>query len=215
MSAYDLDTRRLYAREYAERLKRDAQPPSQPRRRRRLRLRLLRELTLLSARRRAVPLRPSSSRWADRRRGDAPEDAIPGRVALLQAYDRCVTFLRTEYVIAVHDLERTARFYRDTLGFEVEELAPGWRRLARDACVIMAGECRDALPPADLGDHSYFAYVEVDRIDELHDAVRAAGVELVKPLRVEPWGMREFGIRTVDGHRMMFGAVANPEMHGQ
>lgn len=23
--------------------------------------------------------------------------------------------------------------------------------------------------------------------------------------RDEPWGMREFGVRTIDGHRMMFG----------
>jgi hypothetical protein len=37
-----------------------------------------------------------------------------------------VNFLRTEYVIAVHDLERTSRFFRDALGFGVEELAPGW-----------------------------------------------------------------------------------------
>jgi uncharacterized glyoxalase superfamily protein PhnB len=122
-----------------------------------------------------------------------------------------VTFLRTEYVIAVHDLELTSRFYRDALGFEVEELAPGWRRLVRDACVIMAGECKDALAPAKLGDHSYFAYVDVDDVDLLHDAVVAAGVEIVKPLKLEPWGMREFGIRTIDGHRMMFGALADSE----
>jgi hypothetical protein len=60
MSAYDLDSRRLYAREYAERLRRDAQRPAQRQRRRRLRLQLLRELPLLSARRRAASLRPSS-----------------------------------------------------------------------------------------------------------------------------------------------------------
>jgi hypothetical protein len=61
MSAYDLDTRRLCAREYIERLKRDAQRPLPRRRRRRLlRLQLLRELLLLSARRRAASLRPSS-----------------------------------------------------------------------------------------------------------------------------------------------------------
>jgi hypothetical protein len=59
MSAYDLDTRRLYAREYAERLKRDAQQPFS-RRRRRLRELLHRELPLQSARRRAASLRPSS-----------------------------------------------------------------------------------------------------------------------------------------------------------
>jgi hypothetical protein len=60
MSAYDLDSRRLYAREYAERLKRDAQRFESRRRRRRLRLQLLRELPLLSPRRRAASLRPSS-----------------------------------------------------------------------------------------------------------------------------------------------------------
>jgi len=60
MSAYDLDSRRLYAREYAERLRRDAQPLALRRRRRRLLRQLLRELPLLSARRRAASLRPSS-----------------------------------------------------------------------------------------------------------------------------------------------------------
>jgi hypothetical protein len=59
MSAYDLDTRRLYAREYAERLKRDAQQPFS-RRRRRLRELLQRELPLQTARRRAASLRLSS-----------------------------------------------------------------------------------------------------------------------------------------------------------
>jgi hypothetical protein len=64
MSVYDMDSRRLHAREYAERLRADAQAASasQGRRRRRLRLQLLeRELPLRSAgRRRAASLRPSS-----------------------------------------------------------------------------------------------------------------------------------------------------------
>jgi uncharacterized glyoxalase superfamily protein PhnB len=76
----------------------------------------------------------------------------------------------------------------------------------RDACFIMAGECADALPPAELGDHSYFAYVVVDGIDRFHDEVIAKGAVAIKHLRDEPWGMREFGIRTVDGHRIMFGS---------
>jgi len=62
MSAYDLDSRRLYAREYIERLKRDAQQPLPRRRRWRLRRKLLQnEWPLLSAvRRRAASLRLSS-----------------------------------------------------------------------------------------------------------------------------------------------------------
>ncbi len=110
------------------------------------------------------------------------------------------------YVIAVHDLERSARYYRDVLGFEVREIGdPGWRFFFRDQCWILAGQCPDALATAELGDHSYFAYVEVDDIDALYAEVTAKGATLIKKLRDEPWGMREFGIRTVDGHRIMFG----------
>jgi hypothetical protein len=39
-----------------------------------------------------------------------------------------------------------------------------------------------------------------------YDDVVAKGVEIVKPLRAEPRGMREFGIRTADGHRILFGS---------
>lgn len=113
------------------------------------------------------------------------------------------------YVIAVHDLDRSAEYYRDVLGFEVREVGdPGWRFYLKDECFIMAGECPDALSPEELGDHSYFAYLEVDDIDELYAGVVARGARLLKKLRTEPWGMREFGIRTVDGHRIMFGSPA-------
>jgi predicted enzyme related to lactoylglutathione lyase len=110
------------------------------------------------------------------------------------------------YVIAVHDLERSARYYRDVLGFEIRDVGdPGWRFFVKDQCFIMAGECRDALAPHDLGDHSYFAYVEVDDADAWFTSLVSKGVTVIKPLRTEPWRMREFGIRTIDGHRIMFG----------
>ena len=113
---------------------------------------------------------------------------------------------RPRYVIAVADLALSTSYYRDILGFEVQwQDVPGWRLFARDACLVMAGECPGAVPAREIGDHSYLAYVEVAGIDALHDDLRARGVELIKPLCDEPWGMREFGIRTVDGHRMMFG----------
>ncbi|HEX5632189.1 MAG TPA: VOC family protein [Gemmatimonadales bacterium] len=114
---------------------------------------------------------------------------------------------RPRYVIAVPDLAASSAWYRDVLGFTVHELGdPGWRVYVLGECVIMAGECPGALAPASLGDHSYFAYLEVDDIDEFHAQVRARGAALVSTLQDEPWGMREFGVRTVDGHRMRFGA---------
>ncbi|HEY6325111.1 MAG TPA: VOC family protein [Candidatus Cybelea sp.] len=113
------------------------------------------------------------------------------------------------YVIAVPDLRRSADYYRDVLGFEVIEVsAPGWRFLRRDDCVIMAGECRDALSPDALGDHAYIAYLEVDDVQKLHTSLLISGADVVKPLRAEPWGMCEFGVRTIDGHRIMFASPA-------
>jgi uncharacterized glyoxalase superfamily protein PhnB len=111
------------------------------------------------------------------------------------------------YVIAVHDLERSAAYYRDVLGFEIHEVGdPGWRFFIKDQCFIMAGECKDALAPHDLGDHSYFAYLETDNIVPFYDALVSRGATIVKTLRHERWGMTEFGIRTADGHRIMFGS---------
>lgn len=110
------------------------------------------------------------------------------------------------YVLAVPDLARSAAFYRDALGFAVHEMGdPGWRMFERDGCRIMAGACPDAMPAAATGDHAYFAYLVVIDADAEHARALAAGAEIVKPLRDEPWDMREFGLRTVDGHRIMIG----------
>ena len=113
---------------------------------------------------------------------------------------------RTLYVLAVPDLEASGAFYRDVLGFTVQEIGdPGWRMFVRDGCRIMAGQCPDAMPARDLGDHSYFAYFVVDIVDTYYERAIAQGAEVIKPLRDEPWGMREFGLRTIDGHRIMIG----------
>ena len=56
-----------------------------------------------------------------------------------------------------------------------------------------------------MGDHSYFAYLVVDDVDAYWNEVRDLGVEVVAELTDKPWGMRQFGIRTPDGHRLMIG----------
>ena len=113
---------------------------------------------------------------------------------------------KPRYVIAVHDLQRSADYYRNVLGFDVHTIDDGgWLFFVKDECFIMAGECPDALSPHDLGDHSYFAYLESDDIETFYNAVVSRGAVVIKPIRTEAWGMREFGVRTADGHRIMFG----------
>lgn len=110
------------------------------------------------------------------------------------------------FVLAVPDLERSAEYYKNILGFSIQEIGdPGWRIFVKDGCRIMAGHCPDAIPPGELGDHSYFAYFTIDDVDGYHDEVVANGADIIKSLKSEPWGMREFALRTVDGHRIMVG----------
>ncbi len=71
--------------------------------------------------------------------------------------------------------------------------------------MIMLGECRDAAPAGELGDHSYFGYLRVDDADRYFDELKAKGVEVSSPISDKPWGMREFGLRTPEGHRLMIG----------
>ena len=113
--------------------------------------------------------------------------------------------LQNHYVLAVPDVRVTADFFVEALGFEVVMEPPGWIFVARDNCMVMLGECPDAIPPADLGDHSYFAYLRVDDADAFLEKVRAAGVQPHHPIANKPWGLREFGVRTPDGHRINIG----------
>jgi catechol 2,3-dioxygenase-like lactoylglutathione lyase family enzyme len=116
----------------------------------------------------------------------------------------------TRFVIAVPDLKTSSAFYRDVLGFSIHTIPdPGWLFYTLGQCTIMAGQCPDEVHPSKLGDHRYFAHLEIDDIDKYYESVRNKGAKIGKTLRDEPWGMREFGVETADGHRIMFAAQIN------
>ena len=108
------------------------------------------------------------------------------------------------YVLAVPDLAPTARWWTQCMGFEAWLDVDGWAFLRRDGCYLRIGECPDAIPPRDLGDHQYFAYVELDDVDAYHAEIAGPGVDIIHPPEDRPWGMREMAVRTPDGHRIMF-----------
>jgi catechol 2,3-dioxygenase-like lactoylglutathione lyase family enzyme len=69
-------------------------------------------------------------------------------------------------VLAVRDLEVSTRYYKEVLGFSQEPIeADGWSFLTRDTFRVMLGECANERPASELGDHSYFAYWNVDDVD--------------------------------------------------
>ena len=115
--------------------------------------------------------------------------------------------LQNHYVLAVPDVRASAAFFVDALGFRIVNEPPGWIFVARDNSMIMLGECPDAIAASELGDHSYFAYLRVDDADAFFTQVLASGVRPNAPISDKPWGMREFGVRTPDGHRITIGHI--------
>jgi catechol 2,3-dioxygenase-like lactoylglutathione lyase family enzyme len=113
--------------------------------------------------------------------------------------------LQNHYVLAVHDVRRSADFYVKMLGFNIVGEPPGWIFVSRDNCKIMLGECPEDMEPSELGCHSYFACLRVADADSYYKDLKAKGADLLSDIQDKPWKMREFGLRTVDGHRITIG----------
>ena len=110
-------------------------------------------------------------------------------------------------VLAVRELKASTQFYTDVLGFSRDfgDGSDGWSFLSRDNFKVMLGECPDEKPASEMGNHSYVVYLTVEGLDQLHQEVAARGAQVISRPESEPWGMREFSIRTPDGHRIRFG----------
>ncbi|HEY0930368.1 MAG TPA: VOC family protein [Gemmatimonas sp.] len=111
-------------------------------------------------------------------------------------------------ILAVQDLRVSTEFWMSTLGFtrDFGDGSDGWSWLSRGAFAVGLGECANEPAASTLGDHSYVGYVNVDDVDALHQEFRQRGAEILHGPESKPWGMREFALRTPDGHRMTFGA---------
>jgi uncharacterized glyoxalase superfamily protein PhnB len=114
--------------------------------------------------------------------------------------------INSRCVLAVRNLKESTQFYIDVLGFRRDPIhADGWSFLSRDNFKVMLGECPDEKPASELGNHSYFVYLIVEGLDQLYQEISARGARASSAPENKPWGLREFGIRTPDGHRITFG----------
>lgn len=52
---------------------------------------------------------------------------------------------------------------------------------------------------------SYFAYLRVEDGDSYYRHLIAKGADVLSKIEDKPWDMREFAVRTPDGHRITIG----------
>lgn len=115
--------------------------------------------------------------------------------------------VQTRHVLAVNDLAASAAYFIDKLGFERDFTAPGWEFLSFGEFKLMLGECPDELPAEETHNHSYFAHVLVENVDKIFAEFLNRGALLNSHPDDKPWGLREFGVRTPEGHRITFGQL--------
>jgi catechol 2,3-dioxygenase-like lactoylglutathione lyase family enzyme len=113
--------------------------------------------------------------------------------------------LDSRCVLAVQNLDTSTRFYIEVLGFQLDPVdAKGWSFLSLDSFKLMLGECADEVAAGETGNHSWFVRLTIEGLDEYHREISSRGAEVIAEPADKRWGLREFVIRTPDGHRIMF-----------
>lgn len=101
--------------------------------------------------------------------------------------------------LPVKDVERAQRYYRDVLGFEINWLEPdkGIGAVSRPPIAIFF---RRRQPPFERAVHWIFG----SELDATYEEMKSSGANVVEPLELKPWGIRQFTIDDLDGNRFYF-----------
>jgi uncharacterized glyoxalase superfamily protein PhnB len=111
------------------------------------------------------------------------------------------------HVLAVKDLKIETDYYLDKLGFERDFTAPGWEFLSFGDFRVMLGECADEMTAKATGNHSWYAHVNVENVDEIYQEFIDRGASILSTIANKSWGIRDFSVVTPDGHRIVFGQI--------
>lgn len=116
-------------------------------------------------------------------------------------------------VLLVADVAVGAEYFRDVLGFEIDFLEGSPPVHGR----VMKGDGSYGspiyihlakAPPEELHPSGELRIHVGHDLDGLFAAYRARGVDVVFPPISQPWGLREFAVRDIDGHVLRFCAEA-------
>ncbi len=117
------------------------------------------------------------------------------------------TVKKTQHVLAVDDFESSVAYFTEMLGFTEDKRIGGWSFMHLGEFWLMVGDCRGEVQARETGNHSWFAYVNCEGIDDLYQQYLERRVPIKESISNKPWGMREFLVATPEGHRMKFGQV--------
>ena len=104
-------------------------------------------------------------------------------------------------IIPARDVEASAAWYRDHLGFEVVHTEREYGIVGRDGVYVHFWGPSGIAPEESMTMYR----IGVRGIDELYDHCRERGiVHPNAPLETKPWGLREFAVTDGDGNLVTF-----------
>ena len=112
-------------------------------------------------------------------------------------------------VIFVANVQASAEFFRDTLGFSIDFLhgrPPFYGAVFREGACVHLKFVHE--PVFDIGTHDrdglIMAFIEVENVKALYAEYVAAGATFEQKLKKEAWGGRDFVVRDPDGNGLCF-----------
>ena len=111
--------------------------------------------------------------------------------------DAVMEVLSSRVLVRPTNLERSHGFYRDTLGLGIyREFGPPEHR----GVVFFTGNgLLEVSGRSDERPHGMALWLQVRDVAAEHDRLVAAGVTIMRPPRLEPWGLVEMWIEDPDG----------------
>jgi predicted enzyme related to lactoylglutathione lyase len=111
----------------------------------------------------------------------------------------------TSAVLLVADVDRSAAYYRDRLGFTCELYGdpPDFLVAKRDDAIVLMALCEDAdriVPNWRIVPNVWNLYIRVDDVEAIYAEFQRRGAPIDYSLYDAPSGFREFGVQDPDGH---------------
>ena len=107
-------------------------------------------------------------------------------------------------------LEETISFYKDKLGFTVNEHNPdwGWADISKDETNFMLAKPNEHVGFKNGAQFTGSFYFSVENADELWEQLKDK-VKVCYPIEDFDWGMREFAVFDNNGYTLQFGHEIN------
>ena len=114
-------------------------------------------------------------------------------------------------LLAVGNMKETIEFYKNALGFKMGMVFPDadnpeYADLSKDGMVLMFVPAKDhGIGSGEKLGIGVYLYMEIDgNIDEYYAELKNKSVNIVADIKDEPYGVRDFSIKDIDGYQLTF-----------